>query len=349
MKVIDVSKDIDEETGKARHRVSLSMKYVRQEDGTDLDPDGEQAAEELANRRSGGNSGDGGGGRGGRGGGYGGGEAAGVANAIERSSSSNIGMASAIDPMAQRGSRVVLRGGSGPSGAIGGNLTFNGYALVGDDEGEVDVNDVGQLSGNSVQVQPPAKPMGRGRGTTLPAWMTARDQDDNIGGVKRDPRDNGAYNSCNESSSSDNSRSRSRRKKRKKRESSKRKRKSRRDRHKERGGRGDRRRRHSRSRSRSRNRSRSRSRERDGGSDRHRRREKHHKERRREGIKQKRQDRRRTTRSTRSLDRRSPSRSISSRSGSKSRSDNHQRAPSPREFESIEEARALIARLEKKD
>jgi len=61
-----------------------------------------------------------------------------------------------------------------------GGANFGGYDLVGEDEGEPEAekpkvyNGGGGFRGNSVQ-QPQVRAMGRGRGNTLPAWMTNPD------------------------------------------------------------------------------------------------------------------------------------------------------------------------------
>jgi hypothetical protein len=72
---------------------------------------------------------------------------------------SAIGMGVALDPMAvvNKSSNLVLKS----DGTKRTNL-INGYALVDDDEGEPPAADIA----------PMLKPMGRGRGSTLPAWMT---------------------------------------------------------------------------------------------------------------------------------------------------------------------------------
>ena len=55
VKVVEVVQEPHEDgSGRIRHKVSLSMKYADQDDGTDLDPSGERAAEELARRGGGG-------------------------------------------------------------------------------------------------------------------------------------------------------------------------------------------------------------------------------------------------------------------------------------------------------
>ena len=53
VKVTEVTKQPHEDgSGRVRHKISLSMKYADQDDGTDLDPAGEKAAEDLARRTS---------------------------------------------------------------------------------------------------------------------------------------------------------------------------------------------------------------------------------------------------------------------------------------------------------
>lgn len=114
VKVVEVTEEPHEDgSGRMRHKVSLSMKYANQDDGTDLDPSGEQAAEELA-RRGGGGGGGGGAGQDGRHGASG--AAGGVASALERSLGSSIGMATAIDPMA------AMKSQRGPGWCCAGRL-----------------------------------------------------------------------------------------------------------------------------------------------------------------------------------------------------------------------------------
>jgi hypothetical protein len=72
---------------------------------------------------------------------------------------SAIGMGVAMDPMAiaNNSSNLVLKS----DGTKRSNL-INGYALVDDDEGEPPATEPAHT----------LKPMGRGRGSTLPSWMT---------------------------------------------------------------------------------------------------------------------------------------------------------------------------------
>ena len=67
-------------------------------------------------------------------------------------------MAVALDPMTKRSSVVLKIDGSK-------SALINGYALVDDDEGEPPATEPPQQ----------VRPMGRGRGTALPAWMTKSD------------------------------------------------------------------------------------------------------------------------------------------------------------------------------
>lgn len=313
VKVVDVQREQDEDSGKVRHRISLSMKFASQDDGTDLDPSGEKAAEDMARR---------GGGEGGRGGQGGGDLGAGqneAATALERNLGSNIGMASAIDPMAamrsQRGAKVVLRGGAaaGSAGVGAGSSgpTFNGYALVDDDEGEPDMPPPSPAAAvPGAAVAEAAKPMGRGRGTTLPAWMTTRDEGP-VGAPKESDR------SQTRSKSDDSSSSSYDRRKRKKKDSRRGKKSSKHHR--------SRNRRQTRSRSRSRSRSRDRDRRKDSRSSRR-------KERRRDRDDDRKHRRRRRSRS---------------RSRSRSHSSDRSNGAGDGQFASVEEAKALIARLEK--
>jgi len=81
-------------------------------------------------------------------------------NELESTLTSMIGMGVALDPMADR---LIMKNNSR------GTTTFRGgYSLVGDDEGEPE------------PIVEPARlelpPLGRGRGTTLPAWMTQKSE-----------------------------------------------------------------------------------------------------------------------------------------------------------------------------
>ena len=127
--------------GSDRYKIRLSMKNVAQ-DGSAL----ETAAEMEAQQQ--------------------------VSQAIEQNLSSSIGMGFARDPMAAlvgstSGNRLVLKKDQQSSTLI------NGYALVDDTEGELPVEE------QHVTEEEPVKPMGRGRGTTLPAWMTKQQQEEN--------------------------------------------------------------------------------------------------------------------------------------------------------------------------
>jgi predicted RNA-binding protein with RPS1 domain len=91
---------------------------------------------------------------------------------IEQNLNSSIGMAVARDPMADR--LIMKHKGS----------SFNGYSLVGEDEGEPE---------RAAVVLPPQSeirlaPIGRGRGATLPAWMTKEPD----GPTGADSSDNGS-------------------------------------------------------------------------------------------------------------------------------------------------------------
>ncbi|KAL7463098.1 hypothetical protein ACHAXS_003479 [Conticribra weissflogii] len=150
-----------------RHKIKLSMKYVHQDTGEDLDKDNLQLEEDMFRTRGGGSKG-----RGGNDGNAADDGTYGANSQLGRALASNIGMSSAMDP-----GNLILKGkGVGISGS--GHL-FNGYEMVGEEEGEPD----------AVLEEEPApvaakKPMGRGRGTTLPAWMTRRHADERLGSLK---------------------------------------------------------------------------------------------------------------------------------------------------------------------
>lgn len=185
VKVIDVqvetttSSDDATTSGKtrSRHRVKLSMKYVNQDSGKDLDPENqlfEEDQQRILNSSGNGSSYH-------RGEGSGNHHDSGANSLLGRSLVSNIGMSTAIDP-----GSLIIRGAKGvngsPTDALGCS-SFNGYALVDDDEGEPSppplpiIHDAGMdpsLSSSSLMASN-VIPMGRGRGMTLPAWMTKRD------------------------------------------------------------------------------------------------------------------------------------------------------------------------------
>ncbi|KAL3802673.1 hypothetical protein HJC23_011997 [Cyclotella cryptica] len=186
--------------GRSKHnrpRIKLSMKYVDQENGMDLDPDHSKMEQDLFHSGRRGGIGGGGDSRGERGGGGGGG----VDTLLGRALSSNIGMSCAMDP-----GNLILRGkvSGGAGGADGSDVVFNGYSLVGEEEGEAE--DVMYERANEKEEQAfhrnnnnnnnnnkdmgvaetkMVRPMGRGRGTTLPAWMTRGDADDRLGTLDR--------------------------------------------------------------------------------------------------------------------------------------------------------------------
>lgn len=105
-------------------------------------------------------------------------------NQITQNLNSSIGMGVALDPMAaqqqqlsNRNSNIVLKKQQASSNA--GRL-INGYALVDDTEGELPPslskeqgnNGDDKVAAVNSDHQHQVRPMGRGRGTTLPAWMT---------------------------------------------------------------------------------------------------------------------------------------------------------------------------------
>jgi predicted RNA-binding protein with RPS1 domain len=150
VKVLEVSEEASPD-GRPRHKIRLSMKDASQ-DGSAQDLGAISQALESAS------------------------------HALESNLNSTIGMSFARDPMAgySSGSRLVMKHEKKDA------LVINGYSLVDDTEGEMPeppapVN--GNVNGNGnaiVNVAPmaPKAPMGRGRGTTLPAWMTKQDSDE---------------------------------------------------------------------------------------------------------------------------------------------------------------------------
>lgn len=192
VKVMDVQVESfeDDITGRTRqrHKVKLSMKYVHQDTGQDLDVDNEQLEDDMQRNSNRG----GGGGSGGSGRGMNVGDGTNGANSqLGRALASNIGMSSAIDP-----GNLILKGKRSGGGVDNAAMSsFNGYALVGEDEGETEpittTTMKSDYSGKNVKPVPPAavvRPMGRGRGSTLPAWMTRSDPvDDRLGSMSGVP------------------------------------------------------------------------------------------------------------------------------------------------------------------
>ena len=157
----------DQNTGRdrTRHKLKLSMKYVDQEDGRDLDPESEKMEQDLF--RSGVNKGKDNGGSRDEG-------TAGADSMLGRALASNIGMSTAIDP-----GHLILKGKN-----TGASASFNGYALVGEEEGESAQHN-GTMDITALRETTAVRPMGRGRGTTLPAWMTRADAEDKLGTIDR--------------------------------------------------------------------------------------------------------------------------------------------------------------------
>lgn len=125
---------------------------------------------------------------------------------------SNIGMSTAIDP-----GNLILRGVTTSRGTADVAISsFNGYDLVGDDEGEpspppLPVGREPSLSSSShiAGAKNTISPMGRGRGMTLPAWMTKIDTEDRLGSAQGAPS-----NDNNDLRNDDNTEKRHRRDKR---------------------------------------------------------------------------------------------------------------------------------------
>lgn len=84
---------------------------------------------------------------------------------LSQNLNSTIGMGIALDPMAN--SNLILKSEKSSDATA----LINGYALVGDTEGEPDL----PLPPAPVAAKAPLQPMGRGRGTTMPAWMAKGD------------------------------------------------------------------------------------------------------------------------------------------------------------------------------
>jgi predicted RNA-binding protein with RPS1 domain len=144
VKVLEVSEE-ESPDGRPRHKIRLSMKDASQ-DGSAQDLGAISQANEHAS------------------------------HALESNLNSTIGMGFARDPMAgySSGSRLVMKHQKRDAQVI------NGYALVDDTEGELAEPPAPVNVNANVNVAPvaPKAPLGRGRGTTLPAWMTKQDGDE---------------------------------------------------------------------------------------------------------------------------------------------------------------------------
>ena len=147
VKVLEVEKpasnrDTDQHFN-TRYRIKLSMKDVSQ-DGTGQDLGLEREAKEH------------------------------VTTQLETNLNSMIGMGVALDPM----ERLVLKNnnryGSGNNNSLSSTKTTfrGGYTLVDDDEGEPGPDPSTAVAGATTSSYR-TTPMGRGRGATLPAWMTS--------------------------------------------------------------------------------------------------------------------------------------------------------------------------------
>ncbi|GMH53348.1 hypothetical protein TL16_g01433 [Triparma laevis f. inornata] len=169
-KILSVEETVNEE-GRPRRKVRGSLKYVDQSDGTDLDPDGIDAGEEDRRRAEGGGGDRGGGDRGDPSNGFGGS----AGTEMGQQLNSQLGLGLGIDPMVAMKARGLKLKNAG----MGAATSFGGYELVGDDEGEPErPKPVRQVPTASSALQgfrdeaPAGPPRGRGRGQTLPAWMT---------------------------------------------------------------------------------------------------------------------------------------------------------------------------------
>lgn len=193
-----------------RHKIRLSAKYASQ-DGmfTDLDPDGIQAdrdgnSSSSFNQYNSNNSNNNN-------------RNNGVPSELEKSLNSKIGMGVGLDPaatMQQANTRIVIRGQQQQQqqrqSSTTGQVVINGYALV--DAHDDHDHDTAQVASNS-QSRLPTKasnsnrpvnisstlatanarsslasaPMGRGRGATLPAWMTKESSTDQTRATDANP------------------------------------------------------------------------------------------------------------------------------------------------------------------
>jgi len=306
VKVIGVQVEtIEDETSgrtRQRHKVKLSMKYVNQDTGQDLDPENENIENDMQR------SSRGGGGRGGMSAGNVKLDGTNGANSqLGQALSSNIGMSIAMDP-----GNLVLKGKRGAT-------SIAGYSLVREDEGEPEFPAINNNNADHQESMMPVeqkvvRPMGRGRGTTLPAWMT---REDKLGTMSALPS---AKDDDNSSRGSDRHRSKSRRDKHRKERRSKKHKKHKSRKHKDHLSRGGRSRSYSYSSYSSNSRSRSRSRSTERRSSKHKKKRKSHKHHKRRRH----------------------------RSDSRSRSHNSREEHSTSDFTNVDEARAIMRRLEER-
>jgi predicted RNA-binding protein with RPS1 domain len=144
--------------------------------------------------------------------------AQGLSKGIEQNLNSTIGMAVARDPMAKG---LILKQSGAPARII------NGYALL-DEEAEDDLTPSNVLAGepkeNFKEKVTEVKPIGRGRGATLPAWMVAgqakRESDSNKNQFDRSKKSDKKKKRKKENSRDSKKHSKSSRKKRRRSESS---------------------------------------------------------------------------------------------------------------------------------
>lgn len=153
VKILEVEEQQGSDDRRPRLRIKLSMKDVSQ-DGSRQDLGRQREQKEMLKTQ------------------------------LESNLNSMIGVAVARDPMENQ--RLILKGNNAASKAM---TTFRGgYTLVGDDEGEpaeqepAKKNLLANDSGGSLQL----KPMGRGRGATLPAWMTSASNENGPTGDKKE-------------------------------------------------------------------------------------------------------------------------------------------------------------------
>lgn len=195
VKVMDVTVEETEDglrqQKQQRHKLKLSMKYVHQDTGQDLDADGELMEQDLLrssrhnnNRQNYNNNNADEDGTGG------------ANSLLGRSLASNIGISSAIDP-----GSLILKGRKSGSSAAANSTNFNGYyLLVGEEEGEEEAPAISMR--DELPSLQPVRPMGRGRATTLPAWMTRQDDNDDRLGSMKDEKGPGREDEEDDSSSS---------------------------------------------------------------------------------------------------------------------------------------------------
>ena len=167
-----------------RYKISLSLKYASQDGSyTDLDPLNEQYEKEYRKRAHNNSNHDMDASNSNH---YNRSNTYSTSSVLATSLNSQIGMGMAVDPLTTMNqNRIQIRnnGNNHNDNNKNNKVIINGYALVGDDEGEPTKQQQHVPSYNALnETATKIKAVGRGRGATLPSWMTTETHDsDRIG------------------------------------------------------------------------------------------------------------------------------------------------------------------------